>query len=127
MCGAVYSTTLLAEGVRRRGLVTLEEAVRLLTDVPARLYGVVDRGRVAEGYFADLVVFDPERVGPESMRSRNDLPGGAGRLYAGATGMGHVLVNGTEVVTDDTLTGALPGTVLRSGTDTRTVAVGSRA
>ncbi len=127
MCGAVYSTTLLAEGVRRRGLVTWEEAVRLLTDAPARLYGVVDRGRVAEGYRADLVVFDPERVGPEPMRTRDDLPGGASRLYAGATGMEHVLVNGTEVVAHDTLTGALPGTVLRSGTDTRTVAVPGHA
>ena len=107
--------------------VTLEEAVRLLTDVPARLYGLVDRGRVAEGYWADLVVFDPERVGPGPMRTRDDLPGGASRLYAGATGMEHVLVNGTEVVADDTLTGALPGTVLRSGTDTRTVAVPGRA
>jgi N-acyl-D-aspartate/D-glutamate deacylase len=126
MCGAVYSTTLLAEGVRARGLVTMEEAVHLLTDAPAQLYGVVDRGRVAEGYWADLAVFDPGRVGPESMRTRCDLPGGASRLYAGATGMSHVLVNGTEVVTDDTLTGALAGTVLRSGTDTRTVGVPGR-
>ena len=127
MCGAVYSTTLLAEGVRERGLVTLEEAVRLLTDVPARLYGVIDRGRVAEGYCADLAVFDPGRVAPEPMRSRDDLPGGASRLYAGATGMEHVLVNGTEVVIHDTLTGALPGTVLRSGRDTRSVAVAGGA
>ena len=127
MCGAVYSTTLLAEGVRRRGLVTLEEAVRMLTEAPARLYGVIDRGRVAEGYRADLVVFDPERVGPGPLRTRDDLPGGASRLYAGATGMEHVLVNGTEVVTHDMLTGALPGTVLRSGTDTRTVTVSGGA
>ncbi len=127
MCGAVYSTTLLAEGVRQRGLVTLEEAVRLLTDVPAQLYGVVDRGRVAEGYCADLAVFDPGRVAPETMRSRDDLPGGASRLYAGATGMEYVLVNGTDVVIHDELTGALPGTVLRSGRDTRTVAVAGRA
>jgi len=123
MCGAVYSTTLLAEGVRRRGLVTLEEAVQMLTEAPARLYGVVDRGRVAEGYWADLVVFDPDRVAPGGLRTRDDLPGGASRLYAGATGMEHVLVNGTEVVTHDALTGAVPGAVLRSGTDTRTVAV----
>jgi N-acyl-D-aspartate/D-glutamate deacylase len=127
MCGAVYSTTLLAEGVRRRGLVTLEEAVRMLTEEPAQLYGVADRGRVAEGYRADLVVFDPARVGPGPLRTRDDLPGGASRLYAGATGMEHVLVNGTEVVTHDVLTGALPGTVLRSGRDTRTVTVSGGA
>ncbi len=120
MCGAVYSTSLLGHGVRERKLITVEEAVRLLTDVPARLYGLFDRGRVAEGYWADLVVFDPERVGPCELRTRDDLPGGASRLYAEATGMEHVLVNGTEVVTDDRFTGALPGRVLRSGVDTET-------
>jgi N-acyl-D-aspartate/D-glutamate deacylase len=120
MCGAVYSTSLLGDGVRKRQLLPVEEAVRLLTDVPARLYGLTDRGRVTEGWWADLVVFDPDRIGPEAMRTRDDLPGGASRLYAGATGIEHVLVNGTEVVTADRLTGALPGRVLRSGTDTET-------
>jgi len=120
MCGAVYSTSLLGHGVRDRQLITVEEAVRLLTDVPARLYGLTDRGRVAEGWWADMVVFDPERVGPQALRTRDDLPGGASRLYAEATGMEHVLVNGVDVVTSDRLTGALPGRVLRSGVDTRT-------
>ena len=120
MCGAVYSTSLLGHGVRERGLITVEEAVRLLTDVPARLYGLTDRGRIAEGWWADLVVFDPERIGPKALRTRDDLPGGASRLYAEATGMEHVLVNGTEVVVADRLTGALPGQVLRSGKDTQT-------
>ncbi len=120
MCGAVYSTSLLGDGVRRRGLISIEEAVRLLTDVPARLYGLTDRGRVAEGWWADLVVFDPERIAPGPLRTRDDLPGGASRLYAEATGIEHVLVNGTEVVTGDRFTGALPGRVLRSGTDTAT-------
>ena len=120
MCGAVYSTSLLGEGVRRRRLLSVEDAVRLLTDVPARLYGLVDRGRVAEGWWADLVVFDPERIGPGPMRTRDDLPGGASRLYAEAIGMEHVLVNGIEVVVGDRFTGALPGRVMRSGADTRT-------
>jgi N-acyl-D-aspartate/D-glutamate deacylase len=120
MCGAVYSTSLLGDGVRKRQLLSVEEAVRLLTDVPARLYGLIDRGRVAEGWWADLVVFDPERIGPGPLRTRDDLPGGASRLFADATGVEHVLVNGTEVVTADRLTGAVPGRVLRSGTDTRT-------
>ena len=122
MCGAVYSTSLLGHGVRERQLITMEEAVRLLTGVPADLYGLTDRGRVAEGWWADLVVFDPVRIGPQALRTRDDLPGGASRLYAEATGMEHVLVNGTDVVTSDRLTGALPGRVLRSGIDTQTPA-----
>jgi N-acyl-D-aspartate/D-glutamate deacylase len=123
MCGAVYSTSLLGDGVRGRQLLTFEEAVRLLTDVPARLYGLVDRGRVAEGWWADLVVFDPGTVGPGGLHTRHDLPAEAPRLFAGADGIEHVLVNGTEVVTGGTLTGAVPGRVLRSGTDTVTVGV----
>ena len=56
-----------------------------------------------------------ERVGPGPLRTRDDLPGGASRLYAEATGIEHVLVNGTDVVTGDRLTGALPGRVLPVG------------
>ena len=123
MCGAVYSTSLLGDGVRRRQLLSVEEAVRLLTDVPARLYGLVDRGRLAEGWWADLVVFDPARIAPEPLQTRHDLPAGAPRLFAGSTGVEHVLVNGTAVAEGGHLTGALPGRVLRSGTDTATVGV----
>jgi N-acyl-D-aspartate/D-glutamate deacylase len=124
MCGAIYSTALLAHGVREFGVVSVEEAVRLLTDVPARLYGLRDRGRIADGYAADAVLFDPETVGYGTERVREDLPGGAWRLYAEATGVHRVLVNGTAVVDDGRLTGATPGTLLRSGRDTETVAVG---
>jgi N-acyl-D-aspartate/D-glutamate deacylase len=121
MCGAVYSTSLLGSGVRDRQLISLEEAIRQLTSVPARLYGIRDRGVLAEGAWADVVVFDPATVGPGPERTRNDLPGGAPRLYADARGVEHVLVNGTELVRGGELTGALPGRVLRSGHDTRTV------
>ncbi len=107
MCGAVYSTSLLSEGVRRRGLLSWEAAVHQLTDVPARLYGLRRRGRVAEGWWADLVLFDPERVAPGPIRTRDDLPGGASRLYAEAEGIEHVLVNGVELVTSGTFTGAV--------------------
>jgi N-acyl-D-aspartate/D-glutamate deacylase len=121
MCGAIFSTSLLGDGVRKRGLLSWEEAVHQLTDVPARLYGLRDRGRVASGYFADLMIFDPERIGHGPERTRADLPGGASRLYAESTGMEHVLVNGTEIVTAGDFTGATPGKVLRSGADTDTV------
>ncbi len=124
MCGAVYSTSMLGEGVRKRGLLSWEAAIHQLTDVPARLYGLRSRGRVAEGFFADLVVLDPERVGHRSEYTRDDLPGGASRLYAEADGIEHVVVNGTEIVRHGDLTGATPGTVLRSGTDTDSVTAG---
>jgi N-acyl-D-aspartate/D-glutamate deacylase len=122
-CGAVYSTALLGEGVRKRALLSWEEAVRQLSDVPARLYGLRHRGRLAEGWWADVVVIDPERVGPRPERTRHDLPAGAPRLYAEADGIEHVLVNGTEVAAHGTFTGAVPGTLLRSGRDTDTVTV----
>ncbi|HXZ62793.1 MAG TPA: amidohydrolase family protein [Acidimicrobiales bacterium] len=125
MCGAVYSTSLLGDGVRARGLLSWEQAVRLLTDVPARLYGLRDRGRLVPGAHADVVVFDPGTIGHGPLRRRDDLPGGSSRLYAEAVGVGHVLVNGVEVVREGTFTGAVPGRVLRSGRDTRTVHAGS--
>ena len=121
MCGAIYSTSLLGDGVRERGLLSLEEAVHQLTDVPARLYGLRDRGRIAEGWIADLTVFDPESVGHGPPRTRDDLPGGASRLYAEAMGVEHVIVNGVPLVQNGRLTGEVPGTLLRSGRDTETV------
>ncbi len=121
MCGAIYSTALLSHGVRDFGVVTLEEAVRYLSDVPARLYGLTGRGRIADGWAADLVLFDADTVGYEAERTRADLPGGASRLYAGSTGVDRVLVNGVAVVADGELTGSLPGTLLHSGRDTETV------
>ena len=127
MCGAIYSTSLLGDAVRERGLLSLEEAVRQLTDVPSRLYGLRDRGRVAEGWVADLVIFDPSTVGHGPARTRDDLPGGAARLYSEARGVEHVLVNGTPVVEDSELTGELPGALIRSGRDTTTVKAGTFA
>lgn len=123
MCGAIYSTSMLGDGVRKRGLLSWEAAVHQLTDVPARLYGLRHRGRVAPGWFADLVVLDPATIGQRAEYTRDDLPGGASRLYAEADGIEHVLVNGTEIVRAGGLTGATPGTVLRSGIDTDTVTV----
>jgi N-acyl-D-aspartate/D-glutamate deacylase len=118
-----YSTVLLGGPVRERKLMPIEEAVHLLTDVPARLYGVKERGRLVEGWFGDVVVIDPETVGPQEVRMRFDLPTGAPRLYGGANGIDHVLVNGTEIVDHGEFTDARPGTLFRSGRDTETVTV----
>jgi N-acyl-D-aspartate/D-glutamate deacylase len=125
MCGAVYSTSMLGDGVRKRSLLSWEDAVRQLTDIPARLYGLRGRGRLEPGAWADVVVFDPETIGHGAVRTRDDLPGGASRLYAEAEGIVHVLVNGSEIVRHGSFTGATPGRVLRSGTDTDTVRAGA--
>ena len=123
MCHANYPTVMLGQSVRRRGLLPIEEAVRLMTDAPARLFGLRERGRVQEGWHADLVVFDPETVDSGPSLSRHDLPGGGERLYAESVGVDHVLVGGVEIARGSQLTGATPGRVLRSGTDTDTITV----
>jgi N-acyl-D-aspartate/D-glutamate deacylase len=112
-CMAGYSTFLVGPAVRDLGLLSIEEAVRLLTDVPARLYGLDGRGRIEPGAHADLAVFDPATVGPGRERTLDDLPGGASRLVVDSLGMERVLVAGTEIVADGEFTGATPGTVLR--------------
>ena len=123
MCHANYPTRVLGEVVRERGLLTVEEAVEMMTDRPARLYGLRHRGRVEVGWHADLVVFDPATVASEPAQLVADLPGGGRRLVAGSVGVDRVLVAGTEVVTGGTVTGARPGRVLRSGRDTETVSL----
>ena len=121
-----YSTQLLAEGVRERGLMTLEQAVQQLSQVPARLYGFRDRGEIREGAIADLVVFDADRIARRPIESRADLPGGASRLYAEADGVEAVIVAGVDAVRAGQVTGNRAGSVLRSARDTETVTLGAR-
>jgi N-acyl-D-aspartate/D-glutamate deacylase len=121
MCHANYPTVVLSEVVRKRGLLSVEEAVEMMTDRPARHYGLRHRGRIAEGWHADLVVFDPDKVASEATSVIRDLPGGGERLSAAARGVRHVFVGGHEVVADGTVTDVRPGRVLHSGRDTDTV------
>jgi N-acyl-D-aspartate/D-glutamate deacylase len=121
MCGAPYTTRFLGDTLRGRKLVSVERAVQLMTDAPAKLFGIRDRGRVAEGGHADLVVIDPDSVGAEHATLVHDLPGNTARLTAASHGVARVFVNGTLTVVDGEATGALPGTILRSGRDTDTV------
>jgi N-acyl-D-aspartate/D-glutamate deacylase len=88
--------------------------------VPADLYGLVDRGRLVEGWPADIVVFDPATIATQETDLKADLPGGAARLYAGSVGVEHVIVNGKSLVDEGELTAVRSGAVLRSGRDTRT-------
>ena len=116
-----YATTLIARTTVDRSLIPLEEAVHYLTGSPAALYGLKGRGVLASGNAADIVVFDPTRIGPGEVFTKFDLPGGAGRVYGEADGIAHVLVNGVPCVQAGELLDARPGTLLRSGRDTNTV------
>ncbi|SDL13592.1 N-acyl-D-amino-acid deacylase family protein [Streptomyces indicus] len=121
MCGAPYTTRFIGDCLRGRKLTTLEQAVKMLTDDPAQLFGLIDRGRIQEGYFADLVLFDPEKIDAGKATLVHDLPGDSPRLDSKAIGVNAVWVNGVEAIREDRVTGAVPGKVLRSGQDTRTV------
>lgn len=94
ICDAVFSTYLLEHWVRETGTITLEHAIWRLTGQPAAVFGLPGRGRVAPGYYADLVAFDPARVGVEAMHRVWDLPAGADRLVATSRGIERVWVNG---------------------------------
>jgi N-acyl-D-aspartate/D-glutamate deacylase len=120
-----FSTTLIEKGVREFGVISLEEAIYQITGRAARYMGLVDRGTIALGHAADLVIFDEAKIrrGPTYMRF--DVPGGEGRVYADAEGIEHVFVGGTQVIRDGEHTGRLPGAVLRSGRDTTTVRPGA--
>jgi N-acyl-D-aspartate/D-glutamate deacylase len=123
MCGAPYPTSFLADSLRGRQLVSMERCIQLMTQAPAQLFGLRDRGEVREGFHADLIAFDPTTVASGEVQLVEDLPGGTGRLFADAIGMHRVMVNGTSIVVDGTPTDARPGTVLRSGRDTTTVPI----
>jgi len=89
---------------REEGIVTLEEAVRRMTSFPAENIGIRDRGRLAGGFFADIVVFDPATV--QDHATFEDP-------HHYATGVHHVFVNGEQVVANGEHTGATPGRVVR--------------
>jgi N-acyl-D-aspartate/D-glutamate deacylase len=126
MLGSAYPTRFLADCLRGRRLVSMSRAVQLMSDIPARLFGLTGRGRIAEGYQADLVLFDPETVGSSPTRTAFDLPGDNKRLLADPIGVKTVLVNGIETLIDGNPTGNSPGIVLRSGRHTSHTTVRGR-
>jgi N-acyl-D-amino-acid deacylase len=99
---------ILGQFVREEGLLSLEGAVARMTSMPAARLGLRDRGRIADGLIADLVVFDPATV---RANATYDEP----RRFP--DGIEHVIVNGMLVVEDGAHTGALPGRALRRGRD----------
>ena len=107
-------THLLSHWVRDREAFTLEEAVRQITYNTATLWGLHDRGLIRTGMAADLVVFDPDTIGPRLPEVAHDLPAGAKRLKQTADGIKHTVVNGEVLLTDNEHTGATPGRLLRA-------------
>jgi N-acyl-D-aspartate/D-glutamate deacylase len=112
--GADFSTAFLQRWVRERQAFRLEEAVRQLTSVPAALLGLWDRGLIADGRPADIVVFNLDTVRPLEREWARDLPGGGRRIIQKAEGIEHVIVNGEPLLESGQPTGAMPGRVLRS-------------
>src|SRR5215510_145266 len=114
-CTAGESSYVLAEWVRERQLLTLEDAIRRFTFQPASIMGLNDRGLVREGMVADLMVFDPERIGVKEDEITRDGPNGSPRRVQRAEGVEHVIVGGEPVFDRGQHTGAFPGRVLRAG------------
>jgi N-acyl-D-amino-acid deacylase len=118
-CDAGFGLHFLAHWVRETGTFALEEGVRRLTSDPARKYRIPERGLIREGFHADLVLFDPARVGISPLKRIKDLPGGGSRMLRDPVGVHGVWVNGVEVFDGRRATGldCGPGEVLRSRTD----------
>jgi N-acyl-D-aspartate/D-glutamate deacylase len=114
-CDAGFGLHLIGHWARDRGVISIEEAVRKLTSQPAEIFGIRDRGRLAPGMAADLLLFDPATIGRGDKRKVNDLPSGAPRLTTSAKGVHGVWVNGTRLADATGLSadGAKPGKVLR--------------
>ena len=118
LCDACYTTHILGHWVRDKGALTLERAVQMLTSHPAHVFGIADRGLLAVGRPADVVVFDPATVGAGPLERVFDLPAGADRMVVKPTGIDAVIVNGTVLpAPGESLPSGttLPGCLLRHG------------
>ena len=113
--GADWCSYFLRSWVIDRGVWSLEEGIRQITQLPAALVGLTGRGTITPGGHADLFVFDPDAIGPWKKEFVHDLPGGVGRFKAWGRGVRATIVNGTPIVLDGRLTSDLPGDFVRPG------------
>ncbi|PWT75721.1 MAG: hypothetical protein C5B46_02305 [Proteobacteria bacterium] len=116
LCDAGFGLHLLGHWSRTLGVLSLPEAIRKITSQAADLFGIVDRGRIAPGHCADLLLFDPATVGRGKATRAFDLPAGASRLTTPALGLHGVWVNGQQVADASGLVPQAPraGQLLRS-------------
>lgn len=113
ICDADAPTHYLAYWCRDRKAVTLPKAIHQLTQQGAQVLGLVDRGTLRPGAYADINIFDPETLNPGYPEFANDIPGGKGRLLVRSYGYAATLVNGEVIVEQGQHTAARPGRVLR--------------
>ncbi len=117
-CGQIMDASLptyfLRYWVQERGHFGLEEAIHMLTQEPAELFGIADRGVLREGAYADLNVIDLDALELPPPRFVTDLPGGSGRYIQQSKGYRNTLVNGQVFMEGLEETGARAGVVLRS-------------
>jgi N-acyl-D-aspartate/D-glutamate deacylase len=115
------TTGLIEAAVRKFKVATIEEVVHQLTQKPAQLVGLRDRGVLRPGAHADIVIFDEDKIGRGAVYTRGDMPAGGTRLYADAEGIRRVIVNGREVIRDNQYLGVPAGAIIRPGRETYTV------
>jgi N-acyl-D-amino-acid deacylase len=119
LCDACMTTYLFRRWVREKQVLSIEEAVRMVTSRPAEVFGITDRGRLEVGLAADVVIFDPDTIGDLPLKRVWDFRAGADRLISEAVGIDAVIVNG-EILRRDNVDclpadGPLPGRLLRNG------------
>ena len=112
--GAYYATHFLQEYVRDLSLFSLEEAVRMLTFVPAAVWNIYDRGILRPGYAADVAIWDADKIKLGSKDMSDDIPGGDYRFSAVPDGVNYTIVNGQVLIKDKKHQGPFPGKVVRS-------------
>src|SRR5208282_2232143 len=110
---ASMQSFVLSYWVRDRQALTLEEAIRMLTFIPASHWGLAGRGLLREGWAADIMIFNPATIVPELPELAHDLPAGARRLKQKASGVMATIVNGEVLLRNNEHSGALPGKLLR--------------
>jgi N-acyl-D-amino-acid deacylase len=106
--------------VRKHEIMSLEDAIKKLTFLPASTFGIHDRGLLRRGMAGDVFVFDPDRIDLTAPEKVTDLPKGAPRYVQGAKGIYYTIVNGSVLMENGAHTGAYPGRVLRSDQNSST-------
>jgi N-acyl-D-amino-acid deacylase len=116
--GAEWSTYFIRTWLLERQQFSLEDGIRRITHIPAMITGLKGRGLLARGYHADIMMFDPARIGLGKKTLVRDMPGGEERWQVACEGVVRVLVNGEVIVENNTLTGTRAGRILRVGNPT---------